>query len=233
MAFDDRGGFTVLFGGQGTSRLMRADTWLHELGRWRRRSRWRRRPARRCGHAMAFDEAAGHTVLFGGVDVFRRPLGDTWTFDGAAWRRVAGAGPPARRYPALAYAPDLGGCVLHGGAADDAGRRTFGDAWVLREGTWARLPRGFHTGPRDDHALAYHRVARRLVLFGGLAGEPGVLVASPHGWEPAAADRPPSRLQCSPLAWDDHLGGLVMHGGETGQGGPQSDVTRVLRVTGP
>jgi len=38
------------------------------------------------------------------------------------------------------------------------------------------------------------------------------------------------RLQCSPLAWNAELGGLVMHGGETGQGGYQSDVTCVLRI---
>ena len=233
MVFDARRGFTVLFGGQGASGLMRADTWLYELGRWRRWSRWLgRQPARRCGHAMAFDEGTGQTVLFGGVDLFRRSLGDTWLFDGSAWRRAHGPGPPARRYAAFAYAPDLGGCVLHGGAADEAGRQSFGDAWGFRDGRWARLPRGFHTAPRDDHGLAYHRAADRLVILGGLAGDPDVRVASPEGWEPAFAESPPPRHQCSPLAWDDQLGGLVMHGGEAGHGGPQFNATRVLRVAG-
>jgi hypothetical protein len=35
-----------------------------------------------------------------------------------------------RRYAAFAYDPDLTGCVLHGGAADDTGRKIFGDAWL-------------------------------------------------------------------------------------------------------
>jgi hypothetical protein len=38
------------------------------------------------------------------------------------------------------------------------------------------------------------------------------------------------RHQCAPLAWDDGLDGLVLHGGETGHAGHQYDSTLVLRL---
>ena len=179
---------------------------------------------------MAFDAAAGEVVLFGGIERPQGgPLGDTWVGSGGAWRPVRGPGPPARRYAALAFDPDLGGCVLHGGAADDHGHVTFGDAWLFRDHAWTRLPEGFYTTPRDDHGLAYHATAGRLVMLGGLAGYAELLLRSPDGWEPADVD-PHPRHQWPLLAWDDRLGGLVMHGGEAGHGGPQFDVTRVLRL---
>ncbi len=110
-------------------------------------------------------------VLFGGApDPGLRPLKDTWLFDSGSWQPVPGPGPPPRRHAALAYDPDLGGCVLNGGSDDDAGTRPFGDSWLFRGGAWARLPDCFDTVPRYGHALAYHWAARRLLIFGGRGG---------------------------------------------------------------
>jgi hypothetical protein len=178
---------------------------------------------------MAFDEAVGKIVLFGGVDWLRRPLGDTWLFDGAAWSEVAGRGPTARRYSAMAYSPDLGGCILHGGSVDDMASLSLGDTWIFRGGKWARI-QGLNSPPRDDHGLAYHLGTCRLVTSGGLSAGSTVCILTTAGWEPAEVDPTHLPYQCSPLVWDEQVSGLVMHGGETGQGGAQSAVTRVLCV---
>jgi hypothetical protein len=179
---------------------------------------------------MAFDERAGVAVLFGGIKPGGTPLGDTWLFDGTSWEEEGGTGPPARRYAAFAYDPGLRGCVLHGGAEDDRGRRTFGDAWLFRDGIWKRLGTSFETDPRDDHGLGYHRRAERLVMLEGVAGARGVLVREATGWRAVEASPLHPRHQCSPLAWDDQLGGLLLHGGEARHGGPQSDLTLLLRM---
>lgn len=206
------------------------DTWLYSDRRWRRIRTGRSAPSPRCGHCMAYDERAKVAVLFGGINPFDQPLGDTWIFDGGHWERVSGPEPPARRYAAFAYDPDLQGCLLHGGAEDDNGHRTFGDAWLFRNNTWKQLGKGFATSSRDDHGMAYHWGARRLVLLEGLAGARGILVREANGWRSVQAHPLHPRHQCAPLVWDDSLGGLLMHGGETGHGGSQFDTTLLLRM---
>jgi hypothetical protein len=181
---------------------------------------------------MAFHEAAGVTVLFGGVEQGQTSLGDTWLFDGTSWTEVKAGGPPARRYAALAYDPDLKACLLHGGSDDETGRRGFGDAWLFRDGSWTKLGPGFETEPRDDHGLAYHCKAKKLVLLDGLAGKRGVLVREDKGWRPAPVSPLHPRHQCSPLAWDDAVGAIVLHGGESRHGGQQFSETLALVVPG-
>jgi hypothetical protein len=234
LAYDGRRHKCVLFGGQawdGEFFRARGDTWAYANERWREVGA-RPAPRPRCGHALAFDEGAGVAVLFGGApDPGLRPLADTWLFDGGSWQEVSGPGPPPRRHAALAYDPDLGGCVLNGGSDDDEGTRPFGDTWLFRDGTWARLPAGFDTAARHGHALAYHRAARRLVMFGGFGGEHELLVRGPDGWHPVEGLQLPPRHQCAPLAWDERLDGLVCHGGETQDGGHQFDTTWVLHLS--
>lgn len=180
---------------------------------------------------MAFDEEAGEVVLFGGAaSRSGQSLGDTWLFNGDAWRPISGAGPQPRRYAALAYDPTLKGCVLNGGSEDDDSVWAFGDSWLFRDGAWTPLSSGFDVEPHDDHSLAYHRSAKRLVMFGGLAGPHGVRVREASGWRAVEAPPLPPRSQCSPLTWDDGLQGLVFHGGEARHGGPQFGVTWVLRL---
>jgi Galactose oxidase, central domain len=221
---------SLLFGGQGDTNDFLADTWTYAGQAWQRVKAGPAGPPPRCGHCMAFDERAGAAVLFGGIDAGMNSLGDTWVSDGNSWREVRGPAPPARRYAALAYDPDLKGCLLHGGSEDEAGRRSFGDAWLFRDNSWMRMAKSFDTDPRDDHGLAYHRGAKRMVMLEGVAGRRGILVRDANGWQPAQADPLHPRHQCSPLAWDADLGGLLLHGGEVHHEGPQFDATLLLRM---
>ena len=232
MVFDPIRSCHVLFGGQGDEggpRGMYGDTWIYHDGRW---TSWRRwfavQPSPRCGHAMAFDETAGVTVLFGGITPRDAPLGDTWLFNGSSWKQVEGEGPPPRRYAALGYDPQLHGCVLHGGSQDDNGIVGFGDAWLFRENRWQRLA-ALATSRNDDHSLLYDRAAKTLVMFGGLQLPRAVLLRVSDGWHKCLLDPALPRHQCSPVVWSDDLDGLIMHGGETGHRGSQFDATWLLQ----
>jgi hypothetical protein len=229
MVYMDNHGQSVIFGGQGYKNVIFGDTWTYSNGGWRQLTNITAPPAR-CGHCLAFDERAGVAVLFGGIAPGDQPLGDTWLVDGNTWKEVESAGPSLRRYAAFAYAPDLQGCLLHGGSEDDHGRRKYGDAWLFRDGAWTQLGKAFQTEPRDDHGLAYHRVAKRMVMFEGVSGKRGLLAGDATGWHPVGASPLHPRHQCSPLTWDDALGGLLMHGGEEKHQGPQFDATLLLRM---
>jgi Galactose oxidase, central domain len=230
MVYLDNRGQTLLFGGQGETNDLLGDTWTYAARRWQRVRPGTVTPPPRCGHCMAFDEQAGVAVLFGGIDARMNSLGDTWVFDGSSWKEVRGSAPPARRYAALAYDPDLKGCLLHGGSEDEAGRRSFGDAWLFQDNAWKRLAGSFDTDPRDDHGFGYHREAKRMVMLEGVAGKRGILVRDAKGWQAVEASPLHPRHQCSPLAWDADLGGLLLHGGEAHHEGPQFDATLLLRM---
>ncbi len=219
---------SLLFGGQAKSGALLGDTWAYAGKHWRRLGTGG--PSPRCGHSLAYDEELGAAVLFGGIGLDDQSLGDTWLFDGASWKKVAGTGPPARRYAAFTYDPGLRGCVLHGGSKDDHGQRTFRDTWLFQHGTWKPLGKSFETDPRDDHGLGYHQRAKRLVMLEGVSGERGILTREEDGWYPLPADPLHPRHQCSPMVWDDDLGGLLLHGGEVRHGGPQFDETLLLRT---
>jgi hypothetical protein len=221
---------TLLFGGQGQANELLGDAWTYAGRRWERVRPGAVTPPARCGHCMAFDEQAGVAVLFGGVGATFNSLGDTWLFGGGSWKEVRGLGPPARRYAAMTYDPDLKGCLLHGGSEDEGGRRSFGDAWLFQDNAWTRMAISFDTDPRDDHGFGYHRNAKRTVMLEGIAGERGILVRDAKRWQDVEANPLHARHQCSPLAWDADLGGLLLHGGEARHHGPQSDTTLLLRM---
>jgi Galactose oxidase, central domain len=230
MVYMDNRGQTVLFGGQGQTNDILGDTWTYANRSWQRVKSGSGTPPPRCGHCMAFDEQAGVAVLFGGIDRRMNSLGDTWVFDGSSWKEVRGSAPPARRYAALAYDLDLKGCLLHGGSEDESGRRSFGDAWLFQNNAWRPMARSFDTDARDDHGLAYHQGAKRMVMLEGVAGKRGMLVRDADGWQAVQANPLHARHQCSPLAWDADLGGLILHGGEQHHEGPQFDATLLLRM---
>jgi hypothetical protein len=119
--------------------------------------------------------------------------------------------------------------LLHGGSEDDSGHIGFGDCWLFRDCKWEQMPKSYDTEHRDDHGLAYHHEARRLVMTNGIVGDGETLLRDEHGWQVAETSYLP-QLQCSPLVWDETLGGLVQYGGETHHGGRQFAKTWVLRL---
>src|SRR5262249_38669059 len=106
LAYDFSRGRTVLFGGVlinfgSTIPTFLGDTWQYD-GNWHEVDAV---PPARAAPALAYDSGRGRSVLFGGVDVNRVCLADTWEYDGGpTWVRVVtSVAPRARARHALAY----------------------------------------------------------------------------------------------------------------------------------
>lgn len=163
-------------------------------------------PSPRYGHAVAYDEARGVTVLFGGhlcPDTLCVPGGpggtpvgynDTWEWDGTAWtERIAASAPSPRSHHAMAYDSVRQRVVMFGGRDPAVGGTAVeANVWEWDGATWtarvtspdpviAKRPVG-----RWDHGLAFDRARNILVLHGGVYFLPGT--AGPgETWELSGA----------------------------------------------
>ena len=153
-------------------------------------------PGARFGHGLAHDARTGRTILHGGFDERGVPFGDTWGWDGVFWTRLATGGPPARKWPAMAYDESRGEIVLFGGLGG-AGRGSLplGDTWRWTGSGW-RLAAPTGPSPRDHARMAWSAACGRLVLFGGFDG--GAVVDDTWTWngarwDPVGEPGPPAR----------------------------------------
>ncbi|MBE2197368.1 MAG: hypothetical protein IAE79_02080 [Anaerolinea sp.] len=92
--YDTKRGVAVLFGGRRSFRsegdleakyvTLLNDTWEYDGEKWYE-VKTPQSPLPRYLHAMAYDEARGVIVLFGGADADNNALNDTWEYDGITW----------------------------------------------------------------------------------------------------------------------------------------------------
>ena len=102
------------------------------------------KPPMRYWQYMAFDEASGKIVMFGG-NPSGLNFGDTWLYDYAenTWTEVhPEVSPSPRQCGALVYYPSLGGVVMFGGIDED--QSGFDDTWVFDAvtGEWSLVEEG-------------------------------------------------------------------------------------------
>lgn len=178
-------------------------------------------PSGRYLSAMAYDEARGETVLFGGVSF---PIGaeaDTWVWDGTDWTEKLVVGPPARANHQMAYDNNRGLTVLFGGSG---GSTAYSDIWEWDGTNWLQVTTSNPPSPRGGASFAYDQAADRFVLFGGQG-----LTTGAHGdtwlYNPATATwteqtalaTAPSARIFAPITYQSDQGplgqGVVMHGG--------------------
>lgn len=190
-------------------------------------------PSARSAAAMAYDEARGVIVLFGGLrdDLARTPSDETWEFDGR-WQRVAvdgGARPPARFGHGMAFDPDRARVVLFGGRVSTRITGSCGgtgvvlcdDAWEFDGAGWTRLVDDERPPARADAALVHADVAGGLTTLLGRDGAgdlDDVWTRSDAGWRrraPADPDRDgdPRPRSAPGLARDPRSGAVVVAGG--------------------
>ena len=84
-------------------------------------------PSPRHGHRMVYDASQNAVLMFGGRTHNQKYLGDTWSWDGMAWARLAAGGPEPRAWFGLAYDQRRGVVVLFGGR--DVSGKPRGDTW--------------------------------------------------------------------------------------------------------
>jgi hypothetical protein len=174
LAYDSRRRRVVLFGGSDFPKGRNfGDTWEWDGRRWTERKV--KGPAARFYHCMAYDAAMKAVVLFGGNtaegkltpqawEAGRR--GDTWLFDGKAWRAIEQPGPPARDHHGMSYDPARARIVLFGGFNG----AYLNDTWEWDGSRWNRAADGGPPPRGGKPAMAYSATEKGVVLFGGGVG---------------------------------------------------------------
>lgn|GEM_PF-5492571 len=119
---------------------------------------------RRTRPAVAYDQARGELVVFGGPDPQVSNLAPdptTWLWNGATWTGVTTDVHPPPGQSAAAYDPVHGEIVLV----------VAGETWAWNGNTWSKRST---TGPgnRLDHRMTFDDAIGQVVLFGGRT--PGV-----------------------------------------------------------
>lgn len=123
--------------------------------------------------SMAFHNASGNCVLFGGWPA----LNATWLYDGSNWTNAASAtSPPGRRDFAMASDIARGVIVLFGGSGP------LGDTWEFDGSNWSNVTPASSPPARLGHVMAYDVARGVTVLFGG-TGNPNLPPVFMDTWE--------------------------------------------------
>ncbi len=163
---------------------------------------------------LAYDNATGYDLLFGGENGPNSPLGDTWTFHEDLWQQLAIPGPSARFAEVLVNDPASNAVILFGGTN---GTAFFNDTWEYRAGAWTELHPATSPSPRELASAAYDPDDSSIVLFGGWNGTAELNDTwefSDGDWTNVTGAVAPSARDSAGLAFDASDGYLVLFGGE-------------------
>jgi cysteine-rich repeat protein len=170
-----------------------------------------RPPDTRANTSMAYDARHHRTVMFGGQQASAY-LGDTWLWDGVAWRLADPPTSPSKRaYGRLAYDAAREQVVLFGGLGATG---VLADTWVWDGLTWTKLMPATSPPARYAHALAYDAARAEVVLFGGADA---AMKSSNDTWTWNGATWTQRSPAASPPTWFGSMapwnGGLIFEAG--------------------
>ncbi len=168
MAFDKVRSEIVLFGGNNSHPPQkRNDTWTWDGMKWTEKLPGTK-PSERLLVAMAFDEARGKILLFGGfdsADVNGGYLGDTWIWDGNAWtQQTPSISPPPRYGAGMTYDAVTHSVLLFGGYGTGG---ELNDTWSWNGTTWTQLHPAVSPPARTYPCMSADPARNSVVLFGG------------------------------------------------------------------
>jgi hypothetical protein len=212
-AYDSVRGRAALFGSYPSS----ASLWEWDGSRWLLQVGT---PAAGTNSAMAWDAARGLATVVA--------AGETWGWDGAAWRRGSASGPSKRYNHEVAYDSTRKRLVLFGGVTAGAQTPYLGDTWEWDGTTWSQVS---STGPspRGLHAMAYDSKNKYTLLFGG--GSYNGSAVSNYGdtwrWDGSTwlrlSNTGPSARENPAMAYDAARGRMVLFGGGNAVVGPSAE----------
>lgn len=188
-------------------------TWEFSEGSWKVRG-YATPPALRSGEAIAFDEARGVTVLFGGLNV-----GQTWEWDGRSWTQRPGPGPAVRQFASMVYDSSRRVCVMFGGA--DSTYTGVSETWEWNGQAWSLRAT---TGPsaRYGSAAAFDSARGKVVVFGGYPFDGTTWEWDGSSWTMVASTGPAAR-RFAGMAYDPARQRTVLFGGEGPVGVSRND----------
>jgi hypothetical protein len=217
MAFDEKRGVAVLFGGMQPNvtgqNIFYDDTWEWDGTDWHEISLSKRPPARQ-DSAMFFDPARGTTVIYGGyyfdkgsqTTVF---LDDAWEWDGKNWQQLVFSEPRRNSSFAIVFDPIRQLPLL----VDAEG------PWLWQDARW--IPLGFPDNPpgRWNSQLVFNPASQHIVIFGGFKDKDvfdDTWIYNGQGWEQLVAKTKPPRRNGHSMFYDQTRGTVVLFGGLDG-----------------
>ena len=224
VADDSYDGYILYFGGglgcDASSSAVAGDTWTYRNGSWTNLSGGLSvEPSARWGIAMAYDAADNEVVLFGGMDSFGSPLGDTWVFSNGSWRDISSGlsqAPSARFGAVMAYDSADGYLVMFGGQDGYYGQY-FNDTWEFHSGSWTNLSATTAPAPRRAAFISSDPADSGVLLFGGYDSglRSDTWVYSAGAWAKASPTRAPSPRSTGEGMYDSRDQVVVLYGGCT------------------
>ena len=161
MAFDERHGVVVMFGGEGETTY--TATWTWDGSDWTLQDPATVPPARHLA-GMAYDAARGLTVLFGGSLGAAR-LNDTWTWDGANWTMQPAPAPAASGWTSVTYDAEIEQLVAYVYYALD--NHPVAEYTITWDGArWIDRTRSDDPSPRAETRMAYDPATHQVVMYG-------------------------------------------------------------------
>ena len=218
MAYDPVRHVPFLFGGIADPTF--GDMWSY-AGEWQRDALSVAPPARSYA-AIATDSGRGEAVLFGGLSEQFSALGDTWIWNGSAWRNATAEptlppalSPPPRQETAMAYDAARERIVLFGGWESDVDQ-LLADTWLWDGASWnVQLVAG--PPALRDHVMAYDAARQEVVLYGGI-NDLGELRGETWTWNGAQwtmkspANNPPPAAAAA-MGYDPIVRRVLLFGG--------------------
>ncbi|HEV2450011.1 MAG TPA: kelch repeat-containing protein, partial [Thermoplasmata archaeon] len=231
IAYDAYLNAVVLYGGQSSVSTYLGDTWeFSPVTGW---SQWHTAtglpfgPPARGGAMMAYDANDNYVLLFGGYNgsIY---FGETWSWDGNNWTKLAlSPSPPAREWGTLTWYPNIGALVLFGGSAYSL-TTAFNDTWLFFNGNWSVTPTLIAPVDRELAGAAFDGSTHQVLLFGGehpdgcnLQGDTWTYAAG--AWQELPITGPNARWGPA-MAFDPAHGYVVLFGGEIGSCSPSVGV---------
>ncbi len=181
------------------------------------------------GHAATYDAARHQTLIFGGSN--GTSFSTLWAFGGNAgapsWSELVSMA-EVRSYAVMAFDALRGRAVLFGGVNYPGGVSTpVGDTWEWNGRYWNQQSVSSHPSARWLHMMAYDAVNHRTILFGGANSDQSEFHGDTWAWDGTGWTQiptfGPSPRGLSAMAFDEHRGVIVLHGGRT-SAGPNGEV---------
>lgn len=220
MAYDEKRGVTVLFGGQDQGQMYN-DTWEWDGKEWHQIFP-NTSPPIRCSFGMFYDPIRAKVVIYGGYAVKRQDANgqaitpenifydDAWEWDGQVWQQIIFDKSRVSDVFSILY-----------NELDHAPMLMDGEGlWLWKEKRWTEYNPPVEPPGRLDSQLAYDSNHREIVLFGGnvdkkIFGDTWVYDGS--AWKTVQTKTlPPSRYGHE-MFFDRVRGHVIMFGGFDGK----------------
>lgn len=216
MAYDQRRGLLLIFGGQDAAGFTGTEVWEWDgYASWEQRQPAGTWPSPRHSFYMTYDRAGERTLMYGGRLDDDSESNELWAYDGDAWQQIAqeGTWPDARLDDSStpAYDPYAGWFVFYGGY----GTTSHDELWAFDGSQWLELCVECTGQPRRSVGLVFDIASGRLLLFNGYGpGEiAGTWEYNGDSWERPYMDVPGQRDSMG-VAYDEARERVIVYGGD-------------------